>query len=209
MSDIVFPQYSAADGANMVLARADVLRGQVVNSAGAYAEISRQGRVFSGGTAVTGVAPGTAIGTTAACALYNPQNSGVDLVVLEATLAYLSGTLGIGFIHWIAHDSPTQAAITGTACVGVNARIDGVNNGKGSMLTTATVPSAGKVIRPFCNLPPMLATTVLTPWLHKDVVAGSISIAPGCGVSLQGTAAAGTSPLVVFGLLWAEVPSVR
>src|SRR3972149_6865156 len=84
---------------------------------GKFYEQAKRGNVYSGVTAVSGVAPGTAIGTTAAFALYNPLNSGFDLVVLKASMSYLSGTLGIGFVHWIMHTAAVQAgaAVTGTA----------------------------------------------------------------------------------------------
>jgi len=169
-------------------------------------EQNRRGNVYMGVTAVSGVAPGTAIGTTAAFALYNPLNSGFNLAVLKASMSYLSGTLGIGFINWIMHTAAVQAgaAITGTAISVV--RGNGANGvGVGKPLTTATVV-AGVLARAFGNLPPMLASSVLTPWRLDDDVAGALIVPPGAGVSLQATAAAGTSPLVIFGCLWEEVP---
>lgn len=170
-----------------------------------FYEQAKRGNLFMGHTAVTGVAPGTAIGTTAAFALYNPAGSGVDLVVINGQMSYLSGTLGIGFISWVAHTNPAQAALTGTAIPVVNGKVSG-GAGQGKPLTTATVPASGTPFRLFANLPPMLATTVLTPWRFVDEVNGAIVIPPGCGVSLQATAAAGTSPLVLFGVTWEEVP---
>lgn len=170
-----------------------------------FYEQAKRGNVFHGQTAVTGVAPGMAIGTTAAFALYNPVASGVDLVVLAATMQYLSGTLGIGFVSWVGHTNPAQAALTGTAIPVVNGRIS-ASAGQGKPLTTATVPASGTPFRPFADLPPMLATSVLTPWVFSDIVDGAIVIPPGCGVSLQGTAAAGSTPLVVFGMSWMEQP---
>lgn len=170
-------------------------------------ELAKRGNVFSGATAVTGVAPGTAIGTTAAFALFNPSNSGVDLVVLKASMSYLSGTLGIGFVNWIYHTSSVQAgvAITGTAITAVCG--NGSNRAAaGKPLTTATVV-AGVLTRLFANLPPMLATSVLTPWRLEDDVDGALVVPPGAGVSLQATAGAGTAPLVIYGCTWAEVPN--
>lgn len=169
-------------------------------------ETNKRGNVFSGATAVTGVAPGTAIGTTAAFALYNPSNSGFDLVVLKASMSYLSGTLGIGFVNWIMHTATVQAgaAVTGTAITSVA----GNGSGKaavGKPLTTATVV-AGVLTRLFTNLPPMLASSVLTPWRADDDINGAIVVPPGAAVSLQATAAAGTTPLVIYGCTWEEVP---
>lgn len=168
-------------------------------------EASERGNVYMGATAVTGVAPGTAIGTTAAFALFNPLNSGFDLVVLKASMSYLSGTLGIGFVNWIYHTAAVQAgvAISGTAISVV--RGNGANGvGVGKPLTTATVV-AGVLARLFGNLPPMLATTVLDPWRLDDDVDGALVIPPGAGVSLQATADAGTTPLVIYGCTWEEV----
>jgi hypothetical protein len=175
---------------------------------GSLFEQNRRGNVYMGVTAVTGVAPGTAIGTTAAFALYNPLNSGVRLAVLRASMSYLSGTLGIGFVNWIYHTAAVQAgaAITGTAISVVQGN-GGGGAGKGKPLTTATVV-AGVLARPFGNLPPMLATSVLTPWRLDDNVDGALIVPPGAGVSLQATAAAGTTPLVIFGCTWEEVPVV-
>jgi hypothetical protein len=168
-------------------------------------EQNRRGNVYMGATAVTGVAPGTAIGTTAAFALYNPLNSGFNLVVLKASMSYLSGTLGIGFVNWIMHTAAVQAgaAVTGTAISVVKG--NGQNGvGVGKPLTTATVV-AGVLARLFGNLPPILASSVLTPWRLDDDVGGGLIVPPGAAVSLQATAAAGTTPLVIYGCTWEEV----
>src|SRR3990167_5727077 len=174
---------------------------------GALYEQNRRGNVYMGVTAVTGVAPGTAIGTTAAFALFNPLNSVFNLVVLKASMSYLSGTLGIGFVNWIYHTAAVQAgaAVTGTAITVV--RGNGANGvGVGKPLTTATVV-AGVLARLFGNLPPMLATSVLTPWRLDDDVDGALIVPPGAALSLQATAGAGTTPLVIYGCTWEEVPA--
>lgn len=35
---------------------------------------------------------------------------------------------------------------------------------------------------------------------------GEFVVAPGCAINLHATAAAGTTPLVVFGMVWEEIP---
>lgn len=165
--------------------------------------IAKAGRLYMGQTAVTGVAPGTAIGTTAAFALYNPLSSGKNLIVHKASLAYVSGTLGIGQVDWVGHLTSSQAAFTGTAIPVVNGKV-GAPAGVGKPFTTATVPASGTPFRPAFNLPPILATSVVVPWIILDEVAGAIVIEPGIGVSLQATAGAGTSPLVIYGCVWEE-----
>lgn len=178
----------------------------ISNMYGAHDEAARHGKVFHAVTAVGGVAPGTAIGTTAAAALANPAGSGIDMVLELVSMSYVSGTLGIGVVDYVGHLNPSQAAITGTAMVIVPGNLDGAA-AKGKALTTATVPTGGSVFRLFANLPPMLATSVLAPWRLDDYVSGAIVIHPGCGVSLQGTAGAGTTPLVRFGFVWKERPA--
>lgn len=165
--------------------------------------IALEGRLYMAHTAVTGVAPGTSVGTTAAFAIYNPQNSGKNLIVHKASMSYVSGTLGIGQVDWVAHLTPSQAAFSGTAITIVNGKV-GAPAGVAKPYTTATVPASGQVFRLAFNLPPMLATTVLTPWRIDDEVDGAIVIEPGIGVSLQATAGAGTSPLVLYGIVWEE-----
>src|SRR3989304_5665276 len=63
---------------------------------GRYYDAAIDGRLFHASTAATGVAPGTAIGTTAAFSLHNPLGSAVDLAILVASMAYISGPLGRG-----------------------------------------------------------------------------------------------------------------
>ena len=171
---------------------------------GNYYEQAKRGNLMMGATAVTGVAPGTAIGTTAAFSLYNPKNSPVDLVILKARLSYISGTLGIGVVNWVVNTDPTAAATSGTAITVVNGLLNR-DAGHGKPLTTATLPATPTLARLAFNLPPMLATSVLVPWHADDDVDGAIIVAPGCTASLEGTAAAGTSPLVIFGCLYEEV----
>jgi hypothetical protein len=63
------------------------------------------------------------------------------------------------------------------------------------------------VIGPFCSIGAHLASTAVAPWQIVRDINGGIVIAPGGVFSLQGVAAAGTSPLVVFGAFWEEVPA--
>src|SRR5690349_1111995 len=68
----------------------------ITNFGGPWYQAALSGYLYHAGTAATGVAPGTAIGTTAAFSLYNPIGSGVNLVVLSGRMGYVSGTLGAG-----------------------------------------------------------------------------------------------------------------
>lgn len=173
-------------------------------SHGRYHDAVLRGRCYAGGTAATGVAPGTAIGTTAGFSLYNPVGSGYHLVVLKVSMGYISGTLGAGTIHYLANNNPAAAATTGTAITVVNCKLGG-GNGVGRPLTTATIP-APTILRPFVSLGASLASTAVSPWVVSDDVGGEFVIAPGCTLSLHGTTAAGTTPLVAYGIMWEEQP---
>src|SRR5579859_3038527 len=77
------------------------LQAAVVTDAHArFYEAAIRGKLFYAQTAVTGVAPGTAIGTTAAFAFFMPKGSAVNAVVYQASLTYVSGTLGSALVSW-------------------------------------------------------------------------------------------------------------
>lgn len=161
------------------------------------------GGVYSATTALTGVAPGTAVSTTSAFTLYNPRNSGVNLIIIEGSMGYVSGTLGAGVVTWNANNDPNAAAPTGTAIAEQNMHIGRANEANGVALTTATI-AAPTPVRVFANLGASLASTAVQPWVVRDRVDGAIVVKPGCSISLHATAAAGSSPLVIFNVVWKE-----
>ena len=163
---------------------------------------ARQGQIFHANSAVDGVAPGTSIGTTGAFALFNPDASHKWLVVLEGAVGLVSGTLAAGTTHWISHDPGTD--ITGTACVARSGRMD-FGTAAGQATETATVPAGGTLLRTFDSLTALVDSTAAVPWRLEDKVGGRIIIPPGYAVSIQATAGAGTSPLLVYSVCWAEV----
>jgi hypothetical protein len=172
---------------------------------GRFYEAAIRGKLFYAQTAVTGVAPGTAIGTTAAFAFFMPKGAGVNAVIYQASMAYVSGTLGAGLISWCVNSNLSEAVPTGTAITAKNCFIGGVAP-TGTALTTATLATAPSPVRNFCSLGASLATTAVQPWQIYDNVDGALVVPAGGSISLQGTAAGGSSPLVVFSLLWEEVP---
>ncbi|KKK73735.1 hypothetical protein LCGC14_2890860, partial [marine sediment metagenome] len=96
---------------------------------------------------------------------------------------------------------------TGTAIATQNGRIGGPQP-IGRLLDAATVLTGGLLFRPFAYLAPYLASTVTADLklIGLDEVDGAIIVAPGTSVSLQATAAAGSTPLVRYGVMWAEAP---
>jgi hypothetical protein len=167
-------------------------------------DAARDGRLFHAATAATGVAPGTAIGTTAAFSLHNPFGSGIIIAIVKAALGYISGTLGAGTVWHLINDDPLAAAPTGTAIGEEAGSVTGANP-LGVALTTVTLAAAPKIIRPFCSLGASLASSAVQPWQVNEDVGGGIILPAGCTYSLHATAAAGTAPLVAFGVTWEEV----
>lgn len=176
--------------------------GGVVTSVG-LAEYGRRGLLFSGMTAVTGVAPGTAIGTTPAIAIGNPTGSGKTILLMVVTMGYVSGTFGAGIISYCANKpSALQTLTAGTAITPYNSK---GNSSIANIVTGGTLSANPTVVRPFASLGASLASTAVQPWQIRDDVLGEIAIEPGGIISLQATAAGGSTPLVAFGLTWAEV----
>ena len=176
----------------------------VATGHGKYAEAVKRGNVYTGGTAATGVAPGTAIGTTAGFALHNPLGSKVGLSVLRATMGYVSGTMGAGVVHWLANVNTQLALPTGTAITLYNAAIGARTTPTGLAFTTATIATP-LILRPFASLTALLATTADSLYQISEDVDGEFFVLPGGTLSLHATAAAGTSPLVVYGITIEEI----
>jgi hypothetical protein len=184
--------------------------GQVVNqSHGKYFEATSRGNTYCATVGVGGVAPGTSIGTTAAFILYNPASSGKRLVVQKASVGYISGTLGAGTLFFAYRNSQTvgNAPSGGTALTPVNCDQGGFGN------SSVAVPRSGgsldaspTILRPFAILDAALATSVVGARQIVEDLDGEFVVEPGVSLVIEGVAAAGTSPLIVIGMTWEEIP---
>lgn len=168
-----------------------------------FQEAVIRGNCYSANTAATGVAPGTAIGTTGAFTLHNLIGSGKRLVILRASMGYISGTLGAGTVHYLGNNS-AAAVPTGTAITPVNLATFEAAGSAARAFTTSTI-TAPALLGNFCSMGASLASTAIAPWQVVDEVDGLYSINPGCSLTLHATAAGGSSPVVVFGMQWEEV----
>jgi hypothetical protein len=166
---------------------------------GQFYETTKRGNVFRAVTAIAGVAPGTALGATAAFALFNPPNSGKDLVVIRAFCGKLSGTLGDGTIFACQNILPGQAAPTGTVITPLAANLSNAKS-VATALTTATLPATPTAIDGLFTIE---GGVIQNPEVD---VKGGLIVTPGGILSLEGIAAAGAAPLVFFGMAWEEVP---
>ena len=164
-----------------------------------------EGRAYAAAVSGSaGVDPGTALTATAAFSLYNPKSSGLNLVVWAAMLAYVSGTLPAGAIYYCAIgniDAPTG----GAELVPVNLLV-GRPRGVALPRAGAVLSTAPTLVRPFCSLAPILASSVVAPWVVRDPVNGAFVVPPGACLSLHGSGGGGSSPLVSLGMEWEEIP---
>lgn len=174
------------------------------------ANANMKGGVFSAATGAAGVAPGTALGTAPPLALWNPLNSGVIVSLIDASLGYISGTLGAGTIV-LAGGIAGQAQQTttpsgGTALTSANNYLGGAA-GAGKAFQGSTIAITPTVLRPVFTLGAYLATTAWPGIAVEVPLEGKIQIPPGGIVCLQGISAAGSTPLVSLGLTWEEFPA--
>lgn len=199
------PVYSADGPASQDVRQGSHGEAIVQQGGGKYKEAVKRGNCYSATTAATGVAPGTALGTTSAFTLYNPVGSGKNLILQRASMGLISGTLGAGVV-WITAGPTTDAVPTGTAITPKNKLIGSANTSIATALTTATVTTqATKQIDVLCSLNEgVIATTAINNELIDKDFDGNLIIGPGTAISIQATAAAGSSPLVVFSVHWEE-----
>lgn len=171
-----------------------------------YCESNTRGQLFTVSTPVTGVAPGTALSTTPPLCIWNPLGSGVYVVLTESYLAYISGTLGAGAIVYGTVALQATAPTGGTVLTTVCANVGNAKKSAASAYQGSTVASTPVLLKPAFTMGAALATTPAFQLLAKDPIEGAIVVSPASALVIQGVAAAGTTPLVMFGLSWEEVP---
>jgi hypothetical protein len=172
---------------------------------GAFTESARYGNMMVGSNAVAGVAPGTALSAAPPLALWNPPSSGKKLTLLKTMMGYVSGTLGAGSVLLAAVLSQVTVPTTGTELTPVCTDL-GMPRGVGRLFTGSTFVSVPQILYPMFQFGAALATSVYQISDCINVVDGSVVLEPGTAICLQGVAAAGTSPLVIFGMKWEELP---
>ena len=194
----------ASDG-TQVVGRADKTGAAVVSTLnGAYTESGARSTLMVASTAVAGVAPGTALSTTPPFVLWNPPGSGKKLSVLKSMLGYVSGTLGAGSLVFAAVLSQVTVPTTGAELVPVCTDL-GMPRGVGRVFQGSTLVSVPQILYPAFMLGAFVGGAN-PPQDSIDVVDGSIIVEPGTALCLQGVAGAGTTPLVLLGMKWAEIP---
>ena len=203
--DGIAGQVVVGDGATKTI-RLD-RTGALVNSQchAEYHEPCTRATIMVASNAVAGVAPGTALSTTPPMALWNPPNSGVNLVLMKTAMGYVSGTLGAGSLVYAYVANQTTVPSTGTELTPVCNKL-GFARGQGRAFTGSTLASTPLILRPAYSMGAFLATTAIQPFQCQDMVEGCIIVPQGAVFVMQGVAAAGTSPLAILSVEWEEVP---
>lgn len=131
--------------------------------------------------------------------LHNPSGSGVNLEVLHTAVAILTCTAS-GTILYAANRLATAAApATNTAITVVNNLIGNTGQGQGLAYSISTLPSAPLAVR-------VLGSGILTaanaaPTTIHDYPRGTLIVAPGCVLSIQGLTIVGTG---IISMQWRE-----
>ena len=203
----VGPQTNA-DGTTPVGRSAKTGEQCVSQAHGKYYEAAHRGALFAACEQGSGVAPGTALGTTAALVLYNPPNSGKRLAIKKVRVGYISGTLGAGTLYHCVNNTTTQTApSSGTLLTPVCSDVGNGASPVGVARVGATTVQP-VAYAPFASLNAMLATTATNPVQVEEDLDGEIVLEPGTTYQLQAVAAAGSSPKITAGITWEEVPIV-
>lgn len=165
-----------------------------------------RGVCYYGTDTGAGTAPGTSIGTTAALVLYNPQNSGVRIVIRKVWMAYVSGTLGSGVMYHCVNPTTTQTAPSGGNALTIKPALAGNNDSHVAICLKGATVVAPNPIAAFCGLSPILASSVEPLVPCNDDLEDGVQLLPGTSYQLQAVAAAGTSPLISPSVFWEEAP---
>jgi hypothetical protein len=166
----------------------------------------RRGACYFASDQGSGVAPGTALGTTAALVVYNPQNSGQLVIIRRVYAEYLSGTLGTGNLYHCYATSATQTAPSAGTLLTNRAALNGNAVSAVAVVRTGATVIQPVAIAPFVYLPPELATSVTAPQVTMEDVDDAFQLLPGTSYQLQAVAAAGTNPLITPAVFWEEQP---
>jgi hypothetical protein len=176
---------------------------------GAYQEAVLRGGVWCLSSAAAGITVAAAhvIGAAAGSPLvgmFNPINSGVNLVMLRANSSWNSGTTGAGGLVW-----GCIAANAGVTATGANGAINMLTLASGGSLaktfTNSALTGAGaSVLLRFLGGPTVGALAANANQTVNEVTDGDIICPPGGVIGLF-AATAGTSPIVGCSVTWEEV----
>lgn len=195
-------------GAGPIAIRFGLQKDLIVSQAmGKYFELMRLGWVYSACGAIAGVSPAGALSTTPPFTLYNPKGSGVLVCPLRAFMAYVSGTMPTGLVVHCENNDVAQVVPSGGTLLSVrNRQVGNGAAGKAIAYQASTLAAIPVLVRPAWNMNAYAGAIPPLNWDPYDFD-GEQGLKEGASCSLQGASGgAGTAPLVVFSMFWAEVP---
>ncbi len=204
------PFTSAADGQNQLA----VLQGRsgelvVAEGHGKYYTQAYRGQVFHGGLAVAGAALPISTSTAIGLVLWNPLNSGVNVVPIKFRAGYASGTgvcTAIGYMALLgAGAAPINAVITAVTGATVTGGKLGAGGSKAICGTAATIVTATAVFLRSAGISQGAPiTSTATVFNMVDDFDGEVILAPGSAIYPAGLAASGE--LLQQSISWYELP---
>jgi hypothetical protein len=199
------------------IANVDALRisrdgAQVVTLAhGAYFEQCVRGRVYTGVSAVGGIALITTATTGNHPTLWNPSDSGRYVSIIRLSLGWVSGNNAPGTLAWyttsntgstVATAAPI-ATFTQVAPVGViGGALD--NRARWSPTTNTFTAAPAYHRNSGISLFTGVAATAVAPFVIRTDYDGELILAPGSAISLCSVAAT-TTAVFQIALVWEEV----
>ena len=183
---------------------------RVQNAFGKFYEANAAGRIFRAVSASAGIAPGTALATTAqALCVWNPKKSGVKASIIQLAHAYVSGTFGLGtwyLANYSVNEPATNLEPGGTELL--VSRADGeLGKGKIRVFSAATCTAAPIIAEPL-DWEGVLDGTGATQVGSSRIFRfdGDLVVSPGTACIMTFVGGAGTAPKVVVGAKWDEIP---
>ena len=170
-----------------------------------YQEPANRGTIMETASPTTGVAPGTLPTTTPPMTLWNPPNSNVFLNIIKTSLGYVSGTLGSGYIMYGVVPAQTTVPSGGLELIPQNTKL-GFPRGQGRTFQGSTLTTTPTILRAGVSTGAFLASTAVPPFNAVDMIDGAFCLPPGTCFTMQEVGAAGSTPIVVFGIAWEEIP---
>lgn len=191
-------QRVVSDGSDVEPRLGRYLAQAVMDAHGRYYDAVDRGNCYMGAMQ-SAAALGTALTATAVTlTLYNPPGSGVQLEVLEATLALVTATLA-GFVVLAVNADPGASPITtGTAAAIRNCKLNTSAGAKAKLYTACTLPAAPVVHRVLAGV---ISTTPGGIHSIVDDVGGRIVLPPNTAMTIQGVT---TNATGVAAFMWQE-----
>jgi hypothetical protein len=176
-----------------------------------YYEQTYRGNMFNASNQAAVTAPAALTASSVNFTLYNPLGSGKNLVLafVDITVAQLAETTAGSYqVLLVANAVAGQAApATTTALATISTLLGSGAQSVAKAFSTATLAAVPVVIKPLLSITSAAAITGAIANGSSDNIGGTIVVAPGSYISVQGIGTSETtSPGLIVGMTWAEIP---